>query len=129
LLRPPSATRVLEKEREVVVVPRERRIVMRDPETGFGPQLLSPDVGGRGVEFSRDEIPEGSASGEFPVRRRGVEGHIVVERGSSRAVLGGEEYLLEEGDGLYFEANLPHRFDNAGEGECGYYLVISSRRM
>jgi quercetin dioxygenase-like cupin family protein len=43
------------------------------------------------------------------------------------AVLGGEEYLLREGDALYFEADVTHRFDNAGEGECSYYLVISSR--
>jgi transcriptional regulator with XRE-family HTH domain len=74
-----------EERREILVVPRERRMVMRDPETGF------------------------------------------VERGSLRAILGGEEYLLREGDALYFEADVTHRFDNAGEGECSYYLVISSR--
>ena len=33
----------------------------------------------------------------------------------------------EEGDSLYFAADVPHRFDNAGEGECSYYLVIDSR--
>jgi quercetin dioxygenase-like cupin family protein len=32
-----------------------------------------------------------------------------------RAVLEDEEYLLEEGDALYFEADVAHRFDNAGE--------------
>ena len=48
----------------------------------------------------------------------------MVERGRLRAVLGGEEYVLEAGDAVYFEADVPHRFDNAGEGECGYYLVI-----
>ena len=42
-------------------------------------------------------------------------------------MLGGEEYMLVEGDALYFEADVRHRFDNAGEGECSYYLVISSR--
>ena len=117
----------MEERREVVVVPRERRMVMRDPETGFERQLLSPNFVGRGVEFVRNVIPEGSTSGEFPPHRRGVEEHIVVERGSLRAVLGGEEYLLREGDALYFEADVTHRFDNAGEGECSYYLVISSR--
>jgi transcriptional regulator with XRE-family HTH domain len=116
-----------EERREVSVVPRERRMVMRDPETGFERQLLSPNFVGRGVEFIRNEIPEGSTSGEFPPHRRGVEEHIVVERGSLRAILGGEEYLLREGDALYFEADVRHRFDNAGEGECSYYLVISSR--
>jgi transcriptional regulator with XRE-family HTH domain len=116
-----------EERREILVVPRERRMVMRDPETGFERQLLSPNFVGRGVEFIWNEIPEGSTSGAFPPHRRGVEEQIVVERGSLRAILGGEDYLLREGDALYFEADVTHRFDNAGEGECSYYLVISSR--
>lgn len=116
----------MEERREVVVVPRSRRMVMRDPETGFERQLLSPSFGRRGVEFVRNVVPEGSTSGEFPPHRKGVEEYIAVERGRLRAVLGGEEYLLEEGDALYFEADVTHRFDNAGEGACSYYLVIDS---
>lgn len=115
-----------EERREVVLVPRERRMMMKDPETGFERQLLSPTFGARGVEFVRNVVPEGASSGEFPPHRRGVEEHLVVERGRLRAVLGGEEYLLEEGDAVFFEADVPHRFDNAGEGTCSYYLVISS---
>jgi transcriptional regulator with XRE-family HTH domain len=114
-----------EERREVVVVPRERRMTMRDPETGFERQLLSPNFGG--LEFVRNVVPEGSTSGEFPPHRRGVEEYVVVEKGRLRAVLGGEEYVLEEGDAVYFEADVAHRFDNAGLGECSYYLVIDSR--
>jgi transcriptional regulator with XRE-family HTH domain len=117
----------VDDRRKVVVVPRERRMVMRDPVTGFERQLLSPSIGGRGVEFVRNVVPEGSTSGEFPPHRRGVEEYVVVERGRLRTVLGGEDYLLEEGDALYFEANVSHRFDNAGEGECSYYLIIDSK--
>jgi transcriptional regulator with XRE-family HTH domain len=117
----------VEEKRAVVVVPRERRMTMRDPETGFERQLLSPSFGGRGVEFIRNVVPEGSTSGEFPPHRRGVEEYVVVERGRLRAVLGGEEYVLDEGDAAYFEADMVHRFDNAGEGECSYYLVIDSK--
>jgi quercetin dioxygenase-like cupin family protein len=102
-------------------------MVMRDPETGFERQLLSPSFGGRGVEFIRNVVPGGSSSGEFPPHRRGVTEYVVVERGRLRALLGGEEHLLEEGDALYFEADVTHRFDNAGEGECSYYLVIDSK--
>jgi quercetin dioxygenase-like cupin family protein len=100
---------------------------MRDAETGFERQLLSPSLGGRGVEFMRNVVPEGSTSGEFPPQSRGVEEYVVVERGRLRAVLGGEEYFLEEGDAAYFEADVAHRFDNAGEGESSYYLVIDSK--
>ena len=117
----------VEERREIVVVPRERRIVMRDPGTGFERQLLSPSFGGRGIEFIRNVVPEGSSSAEFPPHRRGVEEYIVVETGRLRAVLGGEDYLLGEGDALYFDADIAHRFDNVGEGECSYYLVIDSK--
>ena len=116
----------VEERREVVVVPREGRTVLRDPETGFERQSLSPTFPGRGVEFLRNVVPEGSTSGDFPPHRKGVEEHIVVERGELEAILDGERYLLREGDALYFAADMPHRFDNVGLGECAYYLVISS---
>jgi transcriptional regulator with XRE-family HTH domain len=116
----------VEERREVVVIRRERRMVMRDPETGFERQLLSPSFGGRGIEFIRNVVPIGSTSGEFPPHRRGVSEYVVVERGRLRALLGTDEYFLERGDALYFEADVTHRFDNAGEGECSYYLVIDS---
>ena len=122
-----SLSQLVEERREVVVVPRERRMIMRDPETGFERQLLSPSFGGRGIEFIRNVVPMGSTSGEFPPHRRGISEYVVVERGRLRALLGDEEYLLEEGDALYFEADVPHRFDNVGEGECSYYLVIDSK--
>jgi transcriptional regulator with XRE-family HTH domain len=112
----------MEERRSVVVVPREARMVMRDPETGFERQLLSPRFGG--LEFIRNVVPEGSTSGEFPPHRRGVEEYVVVQKGRLRVVLGEEEHVLEEGDAAYFEADVAHRFDNAGEGECSYYLVI-----
>ena len=118
----------MEERREVIIVSRERRMVMRDPETGFERQLLSPNTAGLGVEFIRNTIPEGSTSGEFPPHRRGVEEQIVVEQGTLKATLAGEEYLLEEGDAMYFEADVPHRFDNAGDGTCSYYLIISRRQ-
>ncbi len=57
----------------------------------------------------------------------GVEEYIVVEKGRLKAVIGGEECLLEEGDAVYFEADVTHRFDNVGAGECSYYLVIVSK--
>lgn len=116
----------VEERREIVVIPRERRMTVRDPETGFERQLLSPTFGGRGVEFVRNVVPRGSTSGKFSPHRRGVEEHVVVEKGRLRAVVGGEEHLLEAGDALYFEADVSHRFDNAGDGECSYYHVIVS---
>jgi mannose-6-phosphate isomerase-like protein (cupin superfamily) len=122
-----SLSRLVEGRREVVVVPKEGCMIVGDPETGFERQLLSASFGGGQVEFIRDVVPEGSTSGEFAPHRSGAKEYVVVEKGRLRAVLGGEVYLLEEGDALYFEADVAHRFDNAGEGECSYYLVIDSK--
>ena len=118
----------MEEQREVIIVPKEKRMVMRDPETGFERQLLSPNTAGLGVEFIKNTIPETSTSGEFPPHRKAIEEQIVVERGTLNATLAGEEYLLREGDAVCFEADVPHRFDNAGEGKCSYYLVISRKQ-
>lgn len=115
-----------EERREVVVVPRDRRMVMRDPETGFVRQLLSPAFARKGMEFMRNVIPEGSTSGEFPPHRRGVREYLVVEKGRLATILDGEKRVLDAGDALYFEADVAHRFDNAGAGQCSYYLVIDS---
>src|SRR5215218_2551666 len=38
----------MEERSEVIVVPKERRMIMRDPETGFERQLLSPNSVGLG---------------------------------------------------------------------------------
>jgi quercetin dioxygenase-like cupin family protein len=78
------------------------------------------------VEFLRNVVPEGSTSGDFPPHRKGVGEHIVVEKGDLEAILDGERYQLRDGDALYFAADVPHRFNNVGRGECAYYLVISS---
>lgn len=122
-----TLSELIEERREVIVVPRDRRMVMQDRESGFERQLLSPASGGRGVELILNVIPEGATSGEWPPQRRGVEEYVVVEKGRLRAVLEGEEYLLEEGDAMYFEADVSHRFDNAGYGKCSYYLIIVSK--
>lgn len=113
-----------EEKRRVVVVRRRDRQTLRDPETGLERQLLSSGPSGRGVEFVRYVIPEGTPSAEMPPRRQGAEEHVVVERGRLRITLGDEEHVLEEGDVARFEPDLSRRFDNAGGGECSFYLVL-----
>jgi transcriptional regulator with XRE-family HTH domain len=117
---------VSEERRAVVLVPREQRMVFKDPETGFERQLLSPTFESRSVEFVRHVIPKGATSGDLPAYRRGVEKHLVVEQGSLRVSIEDVEYLMNAGDALYFEADVTHRFDNAGKSVCSYYLVVSS---
>ncbi len=117
---------VSEERRAIILIPQSRRMIFKDPETGFERQLLSPTFESRSVEFVRHVIPKGATSGDLPAYRRGVEKHLVVEQGSLRVVIEEAEYLMNAGDALYFEADVTHRFDNAGKSVCSYYLVVSS---
>lgn len=119
----------VEEQKRVVIVPAAERMMMTDPSTGFQRQLLSPTFEKRAVEFIRNVVPKGSTSGTFPPHKRGVEEYIVVETGRLKAILEGQEYVLEEGDSVYFEADITHRFDNISEKECSYYLVIDSSQI
>lgn len=113
---------------EVVVVPARERQVLRDPQSGFERQILSPTFPTRGIEFLYNVIPVGQGSGEFPPHRPGVEEYLVVAEGRLEARVGTEVVRLGRGDALYFEADVAHGFTNVGRGACAYYLVINSVR-
>jgi quercetin dioxygenase-like cupin family protein len=117
-----------EQRRRIVLVPRDRQPAFRDPETGFERHVLSPPFEGRTVELLRHVIPEGASSGDLPPYRTGVEKYLVVERGRLEVTVGDQAYRLVAGDALYFEADIPHRFSNAGRGACRYLLVVSLGR-
>ena len=115
-----------EERRKVSLTPRERRMVFRDQQTGFERELLFPAFEGSSLEFVRHVLPQGVNSGTMPAHRHGADKYIVVERGTLRIAIQSDEYLLREGDTLYFECDEAHRFENAGEGACSYFMVISA---
>lgn len=119
----------IEERQSVVVIPKDRRLTVKDSETGFERQLLSPTFEGGSVEFMRHMIPPGSSSGDLPAsHQKGMEKYIVIERGKLRVVIGTQAYLLAEGDAMYYKADVAHRYENAGKGVCSYYIVVSRAR-
>lgn len=114
-----------EREQSVVHIPASQRRVMTDPQTGLERQHLFPTIPSRRLEFVRAILPPGANTGDFEPHTSGVEQYMLVEQGQLRATLDGTEYILKDGDALYFSADRPHRFDNIGVGACSYYVVLS----
>jgi transcriptional regulator with XRE-family HTH domain len=119
----------VEERRSLVIIPASKRMIVRDSDTGFERQLLSPTFEGGSVEFMRHLIPPGSSSGELAAsRQKGLEKYIVVEKGKLHVVIGADSYHLEEGDAMYYKADVTHRYENAGKGVCSYFIVVSRAR-
>lgn len=112
--------------RAFALVRKDQRQVFRDAETGFERYLLSPIMAGMSVEVVLHHLPPRTSTGRLPPYPSGTGKHVLAARG--RVVVGIEdtETILEEGDSLYFEADIEHFFENRTGRASEYYLVISA---
>lgn len=112
--------------RAFALVRKEQRQVFRDPETGFERYLLSPLMAGMPVEVVLHHLPAKTSTGKLPPYPTGVTKHVLASRG--RIIVGVDkvETVLEEGDTLYFEADVEHWVENRTARPSEYYLVISA---
>lgn len=112
--------------RTFTLVRKDQRPVFRDPETGFERYLLSPMMAGMPVEVVLHHLPPRMSTDKLPPYPAGTGKHVIAARG--RVVVGTAdiETVLEEGDSLYFEADVEHWFENRTGQASEYYLVISA---
>lgn len=112
--------------RALALVRKDQRQMFRDAETGFERHLLSPLMAGMPVEVVLHHLPAKTSTGKLPPYPTGVTKHVLAFRG--RVVVGVDkvETVLEEGDTLYFEADVEHWVENRTARPAEYYLVISA---
>lgn len=113
-----------EERRPIVTIAATERLVFRDAATGIERQLLSPPFAGHGIEWIRVTLPAGESTEDVQPYHPAIDKYVLVEAGQLRMVIGRESRLVEAGDALYFRADVAHRFENAGVGECRYLAVL-----
>lgn len=79
-------------------------------------ELLSPDLN-RKIEFLYITIKAGDSSSLGLVTHEGEEGGIVI-KGTLKILMEDQEYILNEGDSIYFDSTIPHRYINIGDEVC-----------
>ncbi len=79
-------------------------------------ELLSADLNRR-IEFLYITIKVGDYSSENFVTHEGEECGLVI-KGKLMVKMENEEYILEEGDSIYFDSTIPHRYINVGNEIC-----------
>jgi transcriptional regulator with XRE-family HTH domain len=79
-------------------------------------ELLSPDLN-RKIEFLYITIKPGDHSTKDFVTHEGEECGIVI-KGKLMVKMKDREYILEEGDSIYFDSTIPHKYVNVGDETC-----------
>lgn len=102
-------------QKNPVVRKDERKTILLGKSTRLY-EMLVPDQN-RIIEFLKITIKEDDISSSGLVTHEGEECGYVM-KGRMKIQLGEEEYILEEGDSISFDSTIPHRYDNAGKGEC-----------
>jgi transcriptional regulator with XRE-family HTH domain len=96
---------------------------------GHSFEVLTPALPGQRYELSLHLLAPAAATagpGDIPLHEAGSRETAVVDEGKLRLVCNSEVYDLDEGDSVTFDADLPHHFENPGEGDCRFYAVVSS---
>jgi transcriptional regulator with XRE-family HTH domain len=83
---------------------------------------IGGNLTGRKIQMLYERHAPGADTGEMLLSHEGEEAGIVIE-GRLEVTVAGRTRVLDPGSAYYFDSRLPHRFRNAGLGEC---IVVSA---
>jgi transcriptional regulator with XRE-family HTH domain len=92
-------------------------------------EVLTPPLPGQRAEVSIHTLAPGAATGgpgDPPMHEPGSRETAVATSGRVRLVCDGAIHDLAEGDAVTFDADLPHHFENAGDGPAELLAVVSA---
>ncbi|TZE83025.1 cupin domain-containing protein [Calorimonas adulescens] len=103
-------------DKQGAVVRKDERRVIKLPKSNRTYEMLSPDMK-RKMEFLLVRIQPGECDNTEQLSHQGEECGLVLS-GRMMVKWGDMEYILEEGDSIYFDSSVPHRYFNIGDTEC-----------
>jgi transcriptional regulator with XRE-family HTH domain len=119
----------LDEDGSVTVVRATERRKGPGGARGHSYEILTPPLPGQRVELSEHMLePDASTGGpgDAPIHEPGSRETAILHAGSVTFVCDGDRYALEPGDTVTFDADLPHHFENRGNGQATLYAVVSA---
>jgi transcriptional regulator with XRE-family HTH domain len=96
---------------------------------GHAYEVLTPAIPGQRAEVSLHELDAGAATGgpdDPPMHEPGSRETAVLLEGALRLHCDGAGHDLYEGDSVTFDSDLPHHFENPGDGPARFLAVVSA---
>jgi transcriptional regulator with XRE-family HTH domain len=119
----------LDEDGAVTVVRTAQRQRGGNKRRGHSFEVLTSSQPGQRAELSRHTLGPGRATGapdDPPMHEPGSRETALIERGSVVLICDGRHYILNEGDCVTFDADLPHHFENPTDAEAAFLAVVSA---
>ena len=119
----------LDETGAVTVVHAGQRQRGGNKKRGHGFEVLTSSQPGQRAEISRHTLAPGGATGaadDPPMHEPGSRETALVEQGSVVLVCDGQRYVLDRGDCVTFDADLPHHFENPTTADAAFLAVVSA---
>jgi transcriptional regulator with XRE-family HTH domain len=117
----------LDEGRHVVLAPAKGRRPVR--RNGHRYEQITPEGAGERASVTLHTLRAGArtgGTGDAPLHAGGSRETVLVQEGSVTLVIDDERYGLAEGDGITFDADLPHHFENPGARETTFVAVVTA---
>lgn len=117
----------LDEEGAVSIVRHDER--RRGGADGHTYEVLTPPMPGQRAEVAVHTLAPGTrtgTAGDPPMHEPGSRETVLVTEGRVLFACDGGLHVLEEGDAVTFDADLPHHFENPGEARAGLLGVVSA---
>ena len=95
------------------VVRKNERAILINNDSRLTYQLLSFNHN-HNIELLLTRLEVGCTSAESPMTHKGEEAALLLQ-GECRVELGQDHYDVKEGDSIYINENMPHKFTNTGK--------------
>jgi transcriptional regulator with XRE-family HTH domain len=92
-------------------------------------EIITPPLPGQRAEVSAHTLKPGASTGgpgDPPMHEAGSRETAVVTTGFVTLHVAGQEYRLEDGDSVTFDADLPHHFENPDPHEDARFMSVVS---
>lgn len=119
-----SFTSLLEDEKEEIQVISQKELHPLLSDGGkFRLYPFFPYDESKGFEMMSIDLDPGSRSESAP-HEDGTEEYAIVFQGTLKLTVGGQEFFVEEGNGIRYRANQAHIYENTGNTPLKLCMVI-----
>ena len=104
-------------EDQIIVRKGSHRTIVTHNESSYY-KMLHPTTANRMLDFTEITLRAGCSYESNPLVQHEGEECGYVLKGEMTIHLGSKQYVLQEGDSIYFDCKTPHKYVNNGKEDC-----------